>query len=771
MPGENITFTKYDEVSAATIYYYVESLAGSTGVYEHGGKYFDLYKQVKYTRSGYLTYAEEFHDITGFTQWWSDPKFSSFDQNGTTSGVNAENYLCYTRNSYNLKFFNHNDFVTDREKSVQFEAPLSGYNFVPSYPKGLEANAYEFAGWYTTAGCYDGSEVNWDSATMPAGDLTLYAKWTPKTHRVRTFLTEANMTAATPVINEWPTVAHGSVIDPKPADPTNGTLNFVAWFYRDENGQEHAFDFAMPVTRDMDLYAKWSAKSLVGYEVRYVWKDEQGNETEIADRTTGRALAETDKTFEAKVGTQLYEDYQEGYFPVARSDSLHLSLDEKKNVLTLYYRAVDKVPYTVRYLEVGTEKVLHEEKYVPDNRRSGVVETFEPVSGYMPDAYQKSLILSPGEPDSNVITFWYEKDTAHAYYIVTHYTQNVSGTGYSKYQEEAAQIGDVNSTVQGNPISIPGFTYVSAKSEILVKGKVMETGTNSATLTVEGLEIRLYYDRESYPYTVRYLEAGTNVSLLEDKVVEGQLFGTRVEESYAKIDGYVVDQEKKSITIGQSGNVIIFYYTEQEVTINYVVEPKSTKMGSLDNEKDEAVKVITGTVQGSTPAPASANYKFEGWYLDEACTRKVPATWVDSNNKLTPQKNAEGLYEAATYYAKFELNVFDLTITKSGTAAIDENQSFIFEVTGPNGYTNTVTIQGDDSVTIRGLTVGEYTVTEKTSWSWRYQPDGPQIVKVAEIQDGAASVTVKNTRTLGQWLNGCSYAINRWINNVVLKSH
>ena len=605
---------------------------------------------------------------------------------------------------------------------------------------------------------------------MPAGDLTLYAKWTPKTHRVRTFLTEANMTAGTPVLYQWPTVAHGSVIDPKPADPTNGTLNFVAWFYRDENGQEHAFDFAMPVTRDMDLYAKWSAKSLVGYEVRYVWKNGD-NEVEIADRTTGRALAETDKTFEAKVGTQLYEDYQEGYFPVARSDSLHLSLDEKNNVLTLYYRAVDQVPYTVRYLEKGTGTVLHEEKLVSDNRKSGVVETFVPVSGYMPDAYQKSLILSPNDPDSNVITFWYEKDTAHAYYIVTHYTQNVSGTGYSKYQEEAPQIGDVENDVKGNPISIPGFTYVPAKSEIWVNGKVTATGTNSATLTVEGLEIRLYYDRERYPYTVRYLEAGTNVSLLEDKVVKGQLFGALVNEAYEKIDGYVVDQETKSITIGQSGNVIIFYYTEQEVTINYVVEPKSTNMGSLDNAKDEAVKVITGTVKGSTPTPANANYKFEGWYLDAACTQKVPAGWVDSNNKLTPQKNAKGLYEAATYYAKFELNVFDLTITKSGTKDIDENQSFIFVVTGPNGYTNTVTIQGDDSVTIRGLTVGQYTVEEKTSWSWRYQPDGTHIITADNIQNGAASVTVKNTRTLGQWLNGCSYAINRWINNVVLKSH
>ena len=170
-----------------------------------------------------------------------------------------------------------------------------------------------------------------------------------------------------------------------------------------------------------------------------------------------------------------------------------------------------------------------------------------------------------------------------------------------------------------------------------------------------------------------------------------------------------------------------------------------------------------------------------GWFKDAACTESVSSSWVNAETKeLTPQKEVIGQndkgqdvlgYKAATYYAKFDLDVFDLTITKSGTAAIDENQSFIFEVTGPNGYTNTVTIQGDRSVTIKDLTVGEYTVTEKTSWSWRYQPDGPHIITADNIQNGAASVTVKNTRTLGQWLNGCSYAINRWINNVVLKSH
>ena len=44
MPSENITFTVYDIVSAATIYYYVETLPGQSGTYPKNGKNFDLYK-------------------------------------------------------------------------------------------------------------------------------------------------------------------------------------------------------------------------------------------------------------------------------------------------------------------------------------------------------------------------------------------------------------------------------------------------------------------------------------------------------------------------------------------------------------------------------------------------------------------------------------------------------------------------------------------------------------------------------------------------------
>ena len=116
-------------------------------------------------------------------------------------------------------------------------------------------------------------------------------------------------------------------------------------------------------------------------------------------------------------------------------------------------------------------------------------------------------------------------------------------------------------------------------------------------------------------------------------------------------------------------------------------------------------------------------------------------------------------YEAATYYAKFEYDVADLTITKQGCENIDENQSFLFDVTGPNGYSKRVVINGNGSVTIKGLKIGTYTVTEVTNWSWRYTAgNSSQSIELKPAVTNA--VTFVNTRSNHKWLGGDDYKPN-----------
>ena len=744
MPTEGRTYYANTEgYGTSTAYYYVEGLDGKD----------TLFYENKSTGTGYTVTVEEFIEISGFT---FDAKRSA----KVGDSFNGAKFY-YTRNSYNLKFYNYNAYVDDKGGSVQYEAPLSSYYFEPEYPANLEKNAYVFDGWYTTAGCYEGSEADLNTMTMPASDVILYAKWTPKTHTVKAYQTKDALENGEDALHTYDNVPHGTAVTPTPADPTNGGYTFVGWFYISDTGEEKAFTFSMPVNRDLNLYAKWSSNTLMSYTVEY--KLEDG--TEIAPPTTGSALAGTTKTFNAKTGTELNEGYQSGYFPTVSSHSITIDIaDPSKNEYTFVYVAKDEVEYTVRYLDKTTGKpVVVDGVPTPDKvvktRDAVVTETFEQITGYAPDAYQKQLVL---DAEGNEIIFWYEKDDAHAPLQIIHWTQNIEGDGYTEYQSSTNLNVVIGTECSETPLTIAGFTYNGTKSN--AKG----------TLTAAGLVLNLYYDRNEYPYAFKFLEQGTDKELA-DAVTGKARYQAQVTQKAEDIPGYtLVSAENQAIHIAiedpanvASKNVKTFYYTEQTVEIKYeVVGP--TGCGTLDNYQESQLKVTTGVVKGSTPTAADG-FKFVGWFEDKACTQPVNAPWVAAN-KLTPQKtkdlgnNVMG-YEAATYYAKFEYDVADLTIYKTGAEDIDENQSFIFTVKiwaqdGTEEFVLTrfkVAIQGKNSVTIKGIPAGvHYTITEDSNWSWRYNAREATGV----LKPGSNSVTITNSRINNKWLGGDAYCQN-----------
>lgn len=751
MPGENITFEKDASESGAKIYYYVETLNGAAGDTTLNGKNYKQYKVVDltYSSSTSLTYAEEFHPITGFTQGDSNPYLP---KDGKVR-MKQNNYLYYTRNSYELSFYNYNAVVDGKGGSVQYEAPLSSYYFKPDYPDKLEKNAYVFSGWYTTSGCFEGSEADLNTLTMPASDLVLYAKWVPKTHTVKTYLTKDVLDNNGQAIQTWTDVPHGTALTDPPANREREPYTFVGWFYISDTDEEKAFDFSMPVNRDLNLYAKWRADVNVDYVIHYRLEDG----TTIAEDTTGSALAGTTKTFAAKTFGMLNEGYQTGYYPLEGSHSIQMDI-EGTNEYTFVYVAREKVNYTVRYLERNTETVLYAEKS-GETSDAVITEKFVQIPGYAPDAYQKQLVLSAND-SRNVLTFWYTKDETHAPLQIIHLIQNLTNDEYTEYQSSTNLNATIGTDYSESPLTLTGFTYNASKS------------TASGKLSADGLVLKLYYDRNVYPYEFRFLVQGTTETKVADPVTGSARYQARVTQGAKEVPGYTLvlgTTNPQTIDIvAEEGNtavnnVKIFYYVEDTVDIKYeVVGPQGC--GSLDNYQNNTVKVIDGTPEGSTPT-ASAGFKFVGWYKDKDCTQPVDAAWI-ADNKLTPQKTAnlgndvKG-YEAATYYAKFEYDLADLIISKTGCEDIDENQSFLFKVEG-EGFSTTVAIKGNTSVKITELKVGTYTVTEITDWSWRYT--NKDYVKSADITptkpDDVYTFNFANTRSITKWLGGDAYSKN-----------
>ena len=123
-----------------------------------------------------------------------------------------------------------------------------------------------------------------------------------------------------------------------------------------------------------------------------------------------------------------------------------------------------------------------------------------------------------------------------------------------------------------------------------------------------------------------------------------------------------------------------------------------------------------------------------------------------------------------------EYNLTSLKIQKQGHDPIDENQTFLFRITDEEGLELTVTVHGNGSVTIDGLTVGKkYKIVEITGWSWRYTNNGvvknetTVVITDDTIADGAEFtlnptgnvIMFTNERSNPYWLDGDS-----WCNNI-----
>lgn len=570
----------------------------------------------------------------------------------TRNGV-IYNFLYYTRNRFELKFRNVN-VLEHTVQEIMYELPLKNVTlngapaseYVPPYPDGYEAGAYEFTGWYTTPECYDGTEVDWNNITMPNSDLELFAKWEPIKHDVTVYRyrnkdgtfpqVDPNNPDEDDVLVETMQVPHGQFVQRQyiPPDPANGFYIFDGWFYIDTNGKEQAFSFEdIPVTQDLEIYAKWGSNVPCPYEIRFVLASD--NSVEVAPPITGSIL-QNSKTFDAKAGQELYEAYRDGYFPDRKSHTItpvyEDTNDDGNPDLTVYlfeYTHMDKVPYTVRYwIDHGNntyspalikdpsapngyrkpnENETGEEYYEEnlDNTLVQVTEQCIQIPGYSTFPLQKTLVLSAN--GTNEIIFYYTVNTTSAQVIKTHYIQNTTGE-WTAYLS-SSEFCDIGGTYSESAIDIKHYSFSDAltdqynmedKKDALLGTDLLgdvkfdsTTDTVSGVLTANGLQLNLYYIPNTYSYTVRYLDMKT-LEELEPSVTKQATYNSLVTEEALTIskdldnDGqpedfrlYDASKATQQLQITQDGLEIVFYYVRctKDLAITKRVEDTNASDG------------------------------------------------------------------------------------------------------------------------------------------------------------------------------------------------
>ena len=497
MPTENRIYYAYTGGSGrSTAYYYGESLTG---------EYVQMY-QVTVNGSGLSITEEDIFPFTGFT-------FNAGESSAIGDGFNEARFY-YDRNSYQLSFYNYNAQLDGETRTLKYEESFAGYYFAPEYPANLEPNAYRFEGWYDAPFFTEDSRVDFDTETMPANNVMLYANWVPVNHTVNVYLDSTLGTQ----IGATQTVAHGAFAT-APQEPTNGTYEFVGWFYMD-GGVEKAFSFEnMPVRQDLVIYAKWSSHVLVEYTINFQLEDG----TPVADPITGSALAGTTRTFDAKGGTDLYLDYQAGYFPTVQSHSMIMDVDGS-NTYTFTYVQRESVPYTVYYVNAETGKNLLDPKVVDSNTLAVVTEYAETISGYLPDAYQKRLVVVADQ--TNEIFFYYTEDNTHALVVTRHILMRNGETQQYSIAQETGNIGD---TYTRAPLDPAPSGYVLDHIEVNDQPWTGDVNP-SGTLTSAGLVFTFYYRYNQFDVYYQSLDDTVTYDVVEnfsvtDKVHTGHLYG------------------------------------------------------------------------------------------------------------------------------------------------------------------------------------------------------------------------------------------------------
>ena len=232
----------------------------------------------------------------------------------------------YTRNSYKIKFINNGK--EDKSVEKKYEQSISNENYTPARPSSLP-DYYEFDGWYDNELC-EGEKYVFNGKTMPAQNITLYAKWTAKKISLIYNLNNPEGTVDKGIKK----VAAGTIASTVlPSASAIEGYSFAGWYVADENGHmtNVAFNANDAILKDTNVIGKWLYNGEL--KVKYVADGvEAPKDNNVyaggAKATVANGVSKDGKKF---LGWQLDGNvYQPG-----QNFEVNKDLADDKNVITL----------------------------------------------------------------------------------------------------------------------------------------------------------------------------------------------------------------------------------------------------------------------------------------------------------------------------------------------------------------------------------------------------------------------------------------------------
>ena len=644
MPDKDLTlYAKQTPVmSSYTVYHYKESVDGS---------YFGLTDEEVLSGLTESEVTPQPKQYEGFTS----PEAKTGQVNGWGG---PDIWYHYKRNSYNLTYVLNNG-EDNKTSKVRYEAEITN---TPS------RTGYAFAGWYTD----EALTQPYVQTTMPAHDLTLYAKWEAgmKTYQVRHYQQSidnseqydlAETETVTAKTGEYLTLAvkaYEGFTAPKPVSydvVDDGEVTYVDYKYtRDRhqvtihynNGNDSetkelaygekweekpyragyvfagwytnaefkkAFDGVVPA-RDITLYAKWDVQS-VNYTIKHCLQNANDDGYSLGAQENFNADTDTVVTPEVK---------NFDGFTAPKKQQVTVEGDGRTTVIYRYTRNVHTL--TLKNYDGKTDKTVEAryEMSIPKPTRAGYA-----FAGWYTDA-KCTKEYKANMPDQN-LTLYAKWEANIVNYVVEHYQQNVQGDGYTLKESSHARAA-VDSEVTPEVMKYKGFE---------------EPKTEKVTISGDGqTTVKYYYKRKVHTVTFDANSGTFAAEKGEDdsKIVVTGRYGANITVSKAPArTGYQFLGWDKDVEMTIPDKDLT--YKAQWLKMEYTLQFKTGGGTTI-----EPIKGNYGDKINTPENPTRKGYIFKNWSKNGKKVDNLPTTMPAESHIYT------AIWERETYQITYDLN-------------------------------------------------------------------------------------------------------------------
>ena len=720
--NQTLTLTKEDYSAVRTIRHYKQNLNGSYTTPTNSTQ----------AGNGSFTFTNKY---TGFTvsqyRLGSNGSWTNTSAGQSVPGSRQDLYVRYTRNSYELAFYNYNG--VSREESVLYEQSLNSFaNYTPARPSGIP-DSFTFQGWYKdpeTTQKFDFHSV------MPAAGLTLYAKWAAPTYTATIHTTMSGDGMTIPI-----DVQYGEKINPsllptvKDADGNilsegSGTIimipentEWIGWATKDGNNYT-TFNLDTQLYSDIVLYPHYL--STQKYTITYDANGGGGSVTDpkhyvngtYADIQSGKGLTAPNKksflywaTDKNGSGTTYYPGDK---IEVTGNMTLYAIYGDPAKTTSLTYHSnyPDGVELTKKQTINNSDEL---ENNVSFKAYTNTEAGFAVPNGYYFDGWKDSsgksiqageTILVDNTSDNDLYAQWKKKKS-----LVIQVTGNEASHVYDGKSHSASGY-TLSYTVDGKATSgLPsGLTLdESAAQAKAATGK--KAGTYAMGLTAGDFEVT-GNDLNKYSISIQVSDGHLLVTKRQVTLTSESATKKYDGKALTKPDvtvsgaGFVDDEVSNikatgSITkVGSTKNTITYTENSDFDKENYDINIKEGTLTITQNIDEIVVTAHNASkIYDGTPLTES-NYKVKG--LPDGFTAKVTTSgsitdFGEINNVIQTVviKDSDGK-DVTDQFANIVQKNGILTITKRHVTLISESASKAYdgkELTKPD-----VTVGGDGFV-------------------------------------------------------------------------